>query len=316
VLDFQRGPATRNYLSRREQGRLLLLVTTLGLVILLALEARDPANFAWLWAIRHEGDGAAEATVAAERPSGAATGAERFAGVQADLLDDVRDDFPFLYGERDAWFHLLAVLRDTDAAVLRGASMGRVTYVQMFEQPDVYRGRLLTVQGMVRRVERWPAPKNDLGFDHYYRTWITPQDSPSNLLVVYCLSLPAGFPIGTELEEPVELAGFFFKRWVYQAQDKLRTAPVVLSGSLVWQPQPQAVERRVRDDPLSVAIIVVIAALFAASATACVYYRNRGGKRREAGGSFDGRLMEPLTVRPPPEQSLQSLAREEKASDE
>jgi len=288
---------------------------SLGLVILLVLEARDPANFAWLWAIGQQGDDAAEATVSAGRPPRAVAGEGRFAGVRADLLDDVRDDYPFRFDERDAWFGLLAVLRDTDPAVLRRASLGRVTYVQIFEQPDVYRGRLVSVRGIVRRAHRVPAPKNDLGFDHYYQTWITPQDSPSNVLVVYCLNLPEGFPTGVELEESVELVGFFFKRWVYQAQDKLRTAPVVLAGSLVWQPKPQAVERQVDDDPLSVVMLFVIAGLFAVSVTAYVYCRNRGGKRRESGDSLDAAVIELPAAVPAPDESFQKPARQANAPD-
>ena len=48
MLDFQRGPKPRNFLSRREQRRLLFLVLTLGLVLFLVFEARKPKYYQWI----------------------------------------------------------------------------------------------------------------------------------------------------------------------------------------------------------------------------------------------------------------------------
>jgi len=48
VSDKPSTPKLRNYLSRREQWRLLLLVISLGLVLILMNEARMPENWQWL----------------------------------------------------------------------------------------------------------------------------------------------------------------------------------------------------------------------------------------------------------------------------
>ena len=47
MSQFQRSKPPRNYLSRREQWRLLGLVLALGLVVILMGEARDPDNYPW-----------------------------------------------------------------------------------------------------------------------------------------------------------------------------------------------------------------------------------------------------------------------------
>jgi len=64
VVDFHRTPQPRNFLSRREQWRLLLLVMSLGLVVFLMSKARDPSNWAWFFASSDRGNGSP--SVAAE----------------------------------------------------------------------------------------------------------------------------------------------------------------------------------------------------------------------------------------------------------
>ena len=51
VLDLRKTPKPRNYLARREQWRLLLLVLSLGLVAAMISRVRDPGTFAWFAAL-------------------------------------------------------------------------------------------------------------------------------------------------------------------------------------------------------------------------------------------------------------------------
>ena len=126
MFEFQRGSRPRNYLSRREQWRLLLLVMVLGLVVVLGFEARDPARYQWIWGAGAEGTGGP----ATAEPSGDATAVDTridpeppddeipgtfispgsvqvvevesgryFRGVKPVYLDSICDDEPFRYGE-------------------------------------------------------------------------------------------------------------------------------------------------------------------------------------------------------------------------
>lgn len=311
MLDFQSGRQSRNYFSRREQLRLLMLVMMLGLVLVLVGEARRPENYAWLWSLGAGGAAPADSVPPAQDASQRSSFGEYFPGVDPDYLKTVRDDFPFVKPDVDAWFQLLDVLRGADRQELAAASVGRVTYVQMLQQPDVYRGRLVTVRGIMRRANRVPAPDNDYGIEHYYQTWITPQDDPNNLVVAYCLQLPEGFPIGMKLEESVELAGFFFKRWVYPAQDKPRTAPVVLAKSVVWHERPVAAAPPPDDSPRSIVTMVLVAVFFALTVTLYVYYRTAHGPRSEAADALDEQTLRESAVLPGAEQSLKIFAEED-----
>lgn len=287
MLEFRTGPRPRNYLARREQMRLFVLVMALMTILWVALEARDPQYYQWIcsgsqtsetgeqsvdtrfvptksnpddsFIFSEPGEGSDEPTKAV---SGALTKAD---------LDAVRDDEPFHAGEQDAWFKLFDRLHKTDSEVLAKESIGPVTFVQLFRQPREYRAELVTLSGILRRTERLTAPRNDVGIETYYRTWLFPTDNPENPIVVYTLTVPDGFPQGMTIEEPVQLEGFFFKRWPYAARDTIRSAPVALAKSLRWVaagPQKSA-------PPMSPAWIVAVAAAVAVAVAAFVGWKTR-----------------------------------------
>ena len=223
--------------------RLFLMVMVLMAVVWIAVEARNPQHYRWIWEWG-EGDSGvgeevdtrvrlnastADDTFVFPRPGQSLEETSAISGplTQADL-DSVRDDEPFRSGERGAWFKLFGRLQETDSATLREQSTGAVTFIQLYRQPREYRGELITVAGTLRRSEQIAAPENDLGIESYYMTWLFPRDNPTNPLVVYTLTVPGGFPAGMAIEEQVELDGFFFKRWPYAATDAVRSAPVVL----------------------------------------------------------------------------------------
>ena len=84
-----------------------------------------------------------------------------FPGVNRAYLDTIRDDTVFRAAEGNAWFHLLALLAKTDGSALKTASLGQVGYLQLDEQPDSYRGRLVTVEGVIRAAKQVAAPENE-----------------------------------------------------------------------------------------------------------------------------------------------------------
>ena len=287
MLRFPSHPRPPNYLASRHQWRLLVLVMSLGGIIWLALEARNPDHYRWLWQISRK-PAVIEGNLDTRLPPGAPPEGDSFVlpspeGVYrspdaergiipAENLAAIRDDQPFRRSEQAAWFQFLDKLRSTDEAALASRSIGPTTLIQLFRQPAEYRGELVTIRGILRRCEEVTAPKNDLDFTSYYQTWVFPDDNPSNPIVVYCLTLPQGFPSGMELAERVELVGFFFKRWSYAAQDTVRLAPVVLAKGLAWTP---ALRKPAPTQPISLPLLVAAAAVIAAAVVLASWWRTR-----------------------------------------
>ena len=169
-------PPPRNYFSRREQYRLLLMVMSLGLVILLIVEASKPQNWYWLTGEREvaetepvdeDYDTTYQPTLPADTEPDTvrivpnfdpmADEAERyFPGVVPTHLREIEDYAPFRPRETLSWFNLLNVLAKNDTVLINDSSTGPVSFVQLFEQPEVYRGELVSISGSVRRVD-WKA---------------------------------------------------------------------------------------------------------------------------------------------------------------
>jgi hypothetical protein len=302
VLDFQRGPRPRNYLARREQWRLLLLVLCLGLVVIVALETRKPKHYRWLLAEGPTGAGSS----AGGESSGAAgpidtrlpprdpegelpgtfispapapperhTSSRYFPGVNPGLLESIRDNKPLTPSEWAAWLHLFDVLQKSDEAALAKAATGPASLVQLFEQSNEFRGELVTTRGIVRRAHAAKTPRNGHGLTAYYQTWLWPEDQPDEPMTVWCLQLPEGFPLGMEIAEEAEVTGFYFKLWVYKSGDgNVRRAPILLAKTIHWRRKPQ-VAPAPPQGPFPLLLMFAGAALFAVSAATYVYYRTR-----------------------------------------
>lgn len=140
----------------------------------------------------------------------------------------VRDDTVFRSDDRRAWFAIWKRLQGeaAGASLLRGRE---VTFAQVFSQPKSFRGRMVRVEGTIRRLQEVSAPTNTLGIASYWQAWIEPAGGPASPFVVYFLTVPPGTPTGMRVDIPVVVDGVFFKRWAYQASDAIRLAPLLMA---------------------------------------------------------------------------------------
>lgn len=175
----------------------------------------------------------------AKPPSPAAPAAvETEAEADGDPLTRVRDNTYFRPAESEAWFELIAKLQVADAQQLQATSLGELTYAQLVKQPQVYRGKVVTLRGTARREEEVEPAENSLVLSSYHRLVLQPAGGGQWPFVVYCLQLPAEFPRGESIQASVEVTGYFFKNWSYAWEDGLGVAPVVLAKGVSWQPIP------------------------------------------------------------------------------
>ena len=69
-----------------------------------------------------------------------------------------------------------------------------VSFVQLFSQPDAYRGRLVQVRGTARLGYHVASREQRFGIDGYDVVWLRPADGSNSPMAVYVRTLPAGFP--------------------------------------------------------------------------------------------------------------------------
>lgn len=189
----------------------------------------------------------------------------------ADQLAKVRDDAFFRHAEEPAWIQTWLTLRSATPEAVRAAATP-VGFTELFGQPLSFRGRAVRFRGTLRRLERLRAPANDYDIVEYWQGWLEPAAGPASPIVVQFLRLPPGMPSGLKIEEPVEIAGYFFKRYAYKATDTIRRAPLVLAIEPVWTPRTPV---EPGGTSLGTIALVTMAVLVAATALA-VFLGGRG----------------------------------------
>jgi hypothetical protein len=290
MFEFRPRVPARNYLSRREQWRLLAWVMGIGLVVLVGL------RFGEIYELISTQSGQTEpavdtrfdpnvkgtsepdsVTIVASREPVAANDSDAQGKVNSKLLSNVRDDTPWIRdNEIEAWLDTWNVLgRSSDAEIAR-ASVGTVGFAELFAQPRAYRGKLVTMRGSARQAVYLEAAKNDAKLKGYYRVVMQPESGPAEPVFVYTLDLPAGFPVGEKIHAEVAATGYFFKRMVYSTKDEaeLRRAPVIMARTLEWQRPSAGISEK---NSLLVGMLMGATALGIVVFFAASYWASRAG---------------------------------------
>jgi hypothetical protein len=208
----------------------------------------------------------------------------------------VRDDTPWIRNDEiDAWLNLWSALAASSDAVIARSSVGEVGFVELFAQPQAYRGKLVTMRGAARQAVYLKAAKNEANIAGYYRVVLQPESGPDEPVFVYLLDLPAGFPLGERIRTEIAATGYFFKRMVYSAQDTgdLRRAPVIMARTLAWQQSPSNLAEK--NGPV-VGVLLGATALAIVAFGAVIYWASQR--------SMSSRIQRPTALAPIDESNL------------
>jgi hypothetical protein len=144
-------------------------------------------------------------------------------------------------------------------ARIERAEQGADSVVPLFNEPESQFGTLVVLEGIARRAvpirvgdSSAAGPNRDVvarfGIRQYYEIDLFTPDSQDNPVVFCVRELPSGFPVGEAIDEPVRLAGFFFKSWAYAARDEgteandaagaLQLAPLLIAAPPQWLTSP------------------------------------------------------------------------------
>lgn len=237
----------RNFLAPAERRRLFWTVMPAGVALLMVL--------GWVertWFPRRGASGQSQVDTRLEAVVGPAPHGEEVliegdpqpldpapvADLAASLtsLARVRDATMFRDADNDAWFQVWTTLREGGRGGIERARSREVTFRELFGQPRSFRGRLVRMKGTLHRAEQLVAPRNDYGVDRYWQCWMEPAGGPPSPVVIQCLSLPEGMPTGMAIDAPIEVTGYFFKNFAYNAADAIRVAPVIMALEPAWRP--------------------------------------------------------------------------------
>lgn len=158
--------------------------------------------------------------------------------IARELLETVQDQSVGIRsGEREAYYAILAKVRDIKPQLAERFGRHDLTYAELMNDPERHRGELVTVSGEIRRFTPLPAGENDVGIGQLYDGWVfTDEAGRKSPYRIICSEKPAAMPEGEELRERVTFTGYFFKRCSYETSHGLHAAPLLLGKSVRWTP--------------------------------------------------------------------------------
>lgn len=125
------------------------------------------------------------------------------------------------------------------------------TYVDLFQNPEEWHGKIVTLRGHIRHSVTYDADSAMYDGRPLYELWLFTEDSQHTPAVVLTPELPADFPMDAEIVNQVSVTGCFFKRYVYTGQTERRIAPLILAGRIQWAPTVSHVASLVKSGDLS-----------------------------------------------------------------
>ena len=125
------------------------------------------------------------------------------------------------------------------------------TYVDLFQNPEEWQGKVVTLRGHVRHSVTYDADTAMYDGRPLYELWLFTEDSQHTPAVILTPELPADFPMDAEVVNQISVTGCFFKRYVYTGQTERRIAPLILAGRIQWSPTVGHVTSLVKSGDLS-----------------------------------------------------------------
>lgn len=209
--------------------------------MLATLAAGDPAEINRL----------AKSAVAAEavrRQAIAASAADRLRTLAIDL-ETARPE------QRKSIEAEIAALRrqqSTATHIQKRARQGLSSVVPLFNEPVESVGHFFVIEGIARRAVRIsvgePSSESSVvpgvpPLTAYYELDVFPNDAQNNPVICCVARLPAGFPTGDVIRQPVRVSGIFFKKWAYarrpDGSSGERALPSRIAPPLMLAAEPQ-----------------------------------------------------------------------------
>ncbi len=182
------------------------------------------------------------------RPQAQAAAPEKAPVIDRDLLTGIVDRAPMQNREENrfeafAYSYLLIQSHKTSLQAFARSARKDLTFAHLWEEPEKYRGQVVHIEGRLRRLRRFDAPRQaaDEGVPIIYEGWIFGDVYNSNPYCVIVAEVPSSIPVSEKIDDRrVAFDGYFFKRFRYQAGDGWREAPLLIGRSMILRSAPAA----------------------------------------------------------------------------
>jgi hypothetical protein len=314
-------------MTRCRLGHGALLIALVLAVCVPSIQAQDTEKNDTFWDVRQRQQaGAAAQLVLARHPLTAAVlriEAQRYViwdepelsmSLNPDWLDEIKDrtgmrplrpDLRHEHPEDWAFYMALneALIKSArfplEDFARRAEEHGHVTVAHLSSDPARYRGEVIPVHGILRRIRKFDVtlPAKNQGLLFLYEGWIYGPTKQANPFQVVFTSLPEGVKEAEEMNKRVTFLGYFLKINKYRtAKGEERFTPYLVGPTIAVNPEPPPppAEPAVSAQMILMVVGVMGAALGFMVAVSWFYRRGDRRHRQKVGEMQTGRTMEML----------------------
>ena len=134
---------------------------------------------------------------------------------------------------------VLQYVRSHTAAQLHTAATRGVGFVSLHQHPEQYRGQLLEIEGTLWNLSLLTSGAPTRPGEELYEAWLYTPHAENHPTRVLFTDLPATLKPGERLNQPVQCAGYFIKRYGYKTPRGTHIAPLFVARTLQLIPSAQ-----------------------------------------------------------------------------
>jgi len=195
-------------------------------------------------------------------------------------LESVKDSEPIRSGEEGlAYCEAVVKAHQTSENVFRKSATRSLTFANLFNEPDLHRGKVVHFEGRLRRLVRYEPPTETKidGIKDLYEGWMfDPDRYGANPVCVVFTELPTGLEPGDKLDVKASFDGYFFKKYRYKAADGLRDSPLLIGHTITLKQAPansDSEEGGFFSGMLAVTFLAVLGGVFFLAFLLTLWYR-------------------------------------------
>lgn len=193
----------------------------------------------------------------------------------------------FQPAERDPYYAIIQKVRELDLSTMKKAAsefrQQRQTeafggkykdrpaydfpdFVDLYDAPDLYHGKLVTLQGHLRKLSSFSPDENPYGIEgQLWEGWLYDPHGQNHPAVIISTEREDSIGEGTEIVvDHVSVTGYFFKNYGFEAQDAFRFAPMLIAKKIEHRPPAASI------NPFDLGLSAKMQLLVAAIATLMV----------------------------------------------
>ncbi len=300
-MRFGDDPKPAPYLNRKDQRRLLAMVGVLCLVVMGVSWAARPQSWYWLLPpgnetaqnepVRNETESSKKhfvdvgaintdspgqkndavktvSNTASDKRKEADSKKSASSDLPAEWLESINDQVMGLRAnESDTYYRVLSHISRLDDRYLKKHARKDVLYVNLLRNPELFRGKLITLRGTARRITETQVGKNQYGVRKAYEAWVLTPDSGSDPIRIVATDIDSRLPSGEEVAVEIEATGYFLKLYSYASNGGQYQAPLILAARIEPSVVRISASRGTGLEPyiLSFAIFIGLGTIFAAT---------------------------------------------------